>query len=211
MLQQSPGLKKALPERTDGFDRTSHSSCLALLSRWRLRSGPDRCGRGHRRASVARPEALGRPRLPDARVEFDERTLDLIDADKDGRIRAPEILAAVDWAVGLLRNSDDLVAGRTSLPLSAINDATPQGKAILASARTILSMLGRAEAAEISLQDTVEVETALNRTDFNGGGIVPAEAAADAETRRAMVEIIDCLGAENDRSGLCGARRANRG
>ena len=31
---------------------------------------------------------------------FDEKTLRLIDTDNDGRIRVPEILAAVKWATG---------------------------------------------------------------------------------------------------------------
>ena len=31
-------------------------------------------------------------------LELDEKTLALIDTDKDGRIRAPELLAAIDWA-----------------------------------------------------------------------------------------------------------------
>ncbi|HZT51731.1 MAG TPA: hypothetical protein VFA22_07355, partial [Stellaceae bacterium] len=142
---------------------------------------------------------------PTRGLEFDERTLDLIDADHDGRIRAPEILAAVEWATGLLRDPDDLAAARPSLPLAAINDAAPEGKAILASARTILAMLGRADAAEITLDDTLAVESAVNRTDFNGDGIVPAEAAADdAEARAAIGEIIQCLGAETDRSSRPG-------
>jgi hypothetical protein len=142
---------------------------------------------------------------PTRGVEFDERTLDLVDADRDGRIRAPEILVAVDWTIGLLRDPDALLAAdRTRLPLAAINDATPEGKTILASARTILGMLGRGDAAEIALSDTLEVETALNRTDFNGDGIIPAAAAADPDTRRAIGEIIECLGAVPDRSGRPG-------
>ena len=30
-------------------------------------------------------------------LELDERTLELLDTDKDGRVRAPEILAAIAW------------------------------------------------------------------------------------------------------------------
>ena len=31
-------------------------------------------------------------------IEFDTRTLALIDTDNDGHLRAPELLAAIDWA-----------------------------------------------------------------------------------------------------------------
>jgi len=34
---------------------------------------------------------------PTSGLEFDSRTLQLIDADGDGRIRVPELLAAVRW------------------------------------------------------------------------------------------------------------------
>lgn len=35
---------------------------------------------------------------PTTGLEFDSNTLALIDTDKDGRIRAPELIAAVKWA-----------------------------------------------------------------------------------------------------------------
>src|SRR5579863_7967600 len=74
---------------------------------------------------------------PTTGLEIDARTLSLIDADKDGRVRAPELLAAVRFACDNLRRSDDLFKGESSLPLDAINDALPSGKTLLASARRI--------------------------------------------------------------------------
>src|ERR1017187_2581864 len=38
---------------------------------------------------------------PTTGVEFDKTTLALIDTDKDGRVRAPELIAAAKWAGGL--------------------------------------------------------------------------------------------------------------
>jgi len=34
-------------------------------------------------------------------LEFDERTLELLDTDHDGRIRVPEVIAAAKWATFL--------------------------------------------------------------------------------------------------------------
>ena len=62
---------------------------------------------------------------PASGLEFDKATLALIDTDKDGRIRAPELIAAVKWAGSLLKNPDDLLKGAPMLPLAAINDADP--------------------------------------------------------------------------------------
>src|SRR5262252_2589626 len=41
---------------------------------------------------------------PTTGVEFDKTTLALIDTDKDGRVRAPELIAAAQWAAGLMKN-----------------------------------------------------------------------------------------------------------
>ena len=46
---------------------------------------------------------------PTSGLEFDAKTLALIDTDKDGRIRAPELIAACKWAGELLKNPDDLL------------------------------------------------------------------------------------------------------
>jgi len=45
---------------------------------------------------------------PTRGLEFDNRTLDLIDTDKDGRVRAPEVIAAAKWATSLLKNTDEI-------------------------------------------------------------------------------------------------------
>ena len=50
-------------------------------------------------------------------LEFDRKTLELIDTDQDGRIRAPEIIAMRrPWAASLLKNPDDLLKGSVELP-----------------------------------------------------------------------------------------------
>src|SRR5204863_9168884 len=76
---------------------------------------------------------------PTRGIEFDTKTLDLIDTDKDGRIRAPDMIAAAKWAGECLKNSDDLLKCSPELPLSAINDATAEGRRLIASAKEILS------------------------------------------------------------------------
>src|SRR5437870_8617932 len=71
---------------------------------------------------------------PASGLEFDSRTLALIDGDNDGRIRPPELIAAAKWVCSRLKNPDDLLKSSASLPLSAINEATPEGQQLLASA-----------------------------------------------------------------------------
>ena len=141
---------------------------------------------------------------PTRGLEFDSRTLDLVDMDKDGRVRVPEIIAAAKWATSLLKNPDDLIKGSPSLSLAAINDATPEGKQILASAKQTLINLGKKEATAIGLEEVGDTAKIFAATNFNGDGIIPADAASDDVTRAVIADIMTCLGIEADRSGKPG-------
>jgi hypothetical protein len=141
---------------------------------------------------------------PTRGLEFDSRTLDLIDTDKDGRVRAPEVIAAARWATSLLKNPDDLLRGSPTLALAAINDTGPEGKQVLASARQILTNLGKPAADAIDLTDTADTAKIFAATNFNGDGIIPAEAAADEAIKLVILDVIACLGSEPDRSGKPG-------
>jgi hypothetical protein len=145
---------------------------------------------------------------PTTGLEFDAKTLALIDTDKDGRIRAPDIIAATKWAVSCLKNPDDLLKGSALLPLNAINDATAEGKQLLASARQILVNLGKKEAAEITVEDTSDTAKIFAQTHFNGDGIVPVDSAPDEETKAVLNDIIACYGSDLDRSGKPGVSQA---
>lgn len=137
-------------------------------------------------------------------VEIDHRTLEMIDSDKDGRVRAPEIIATVAWLDDHLKDLGVLKTGADPLPLDQINDQTASGKAVLASARQILKNLGKADAAAISLADVADTARIFAQTKFNGDGVVPVEAAADAALQKVIQEILDTQGAETDRSGKPG-------
>jgi hypothetical protein len=145
---------------------------------------------------------------PTRGLEFDTRTLDLIDTDKDGRIRAPELIAAVKWTGGLLKNADDLIKESPALPLTAINDALPEGQAILSSARQILAHLGKKDAAAVSVDDTTDTAKILAQTAFNGDGVIVPESAADDATKAVIQDILATHGPVPDRSGKPGIDQA---
>ena len=93
---------------------------------------------------------------PTKGLEFDSQSLEIIDTDKDGRIRVPEILTAVKWAAANLKNVVELTSGSESLPLQAINDSTEEAKQLLASVQQILINLGKPDFPSISIADTTE-------------------------------------------------------
>lgn len=86
-------------------------------------------------------------------LELDERTLALIDTDQDGRVRANEVLDALRFCRSALKDLSTLLEGRDALPLSALDEATDEGRRALTSAREILRTLGKPDATEISLED----------------------------------------------------------
>ena len=142
---------------------------------------------------------------PTTGVEFDKTTLGLIDTDKDGRVRAPELIAAVKWAGGLLKNPDDLLKGSPTLRPAAINDATPEGKLIANFARQVL---GKADDGEVTFDEAAAAAQTFAAKPFNGDGIVPADSASDDATKAVIADIINCLGAATDTSGKPGVDQA---
>jgi hypothetical protein len=145
---------------------------------------------------------------PTTGLEFCSKTAALIDTDKDGRIRAPELIAAVKWAGAMLKNPDDLVKGGDTLPFTAINDATPEGKQLLASAQQICANLGKKDAAGISVSDASDANKIFVNTTLNGDGVIIPESATDDVTKSVINDIIACMGSLTDRSGKAGIDQA---
>ena len=145
---------------------------------------------------------------PTRGLEFDSRTLDLIDTDKDGRIRLPEILAAVGWACQLLKNPADMQRGEDGLPLAAINDQHPGGQQLLTSAREILRQLGQAHAERITVAQTSDTARIYAQARFNGDGVLTPEVTADLALRATLEAIIATCGGVADRGGKPGVDQA---
>ncbi|HVE87166.1 MAG TPA: hypothetical protein VND93_30130, partial [Myxococcales bacterium] len=143
---------------------------------------------------------------PTTGVEIDPHSLELLDTDKDGRVRVPEVLAAVKWMTGVLKSPDLIAAAPARLPLEAINDSTEEGRRLLASARQILHHLGRGSEASIAPADTADTVKITARMLLNGDGVLPPESAGDdAAAAGALKEIMGALGTAKDMSGLDGA------
>ena len=75
-------------------------------------------------------------------IEFDARTLAFVDGDGDGQVRAPELIAAVQWAAGRLKDPEVLAQKLPGVPLAAIRDEDEEGAAIATAARDLLADIG---------------------------------------------------------------------
>jgi len=145
--------------------------------------------------------ALG---CPVSGLEIDERTLKMLDADGDGRLRAPEIVAAAAWAASALRDPAAIAAGAESLPLAAIDDSKEEGRRLVALAREILRAVGKPQADAISVAEASDSAAFVAATKFNGDGVIIAESADDEPTKTLIGEIGACVGTVVDRSGKPG-------
>lgn len=141
--------------------------------------------------------------MPTKGVNLDPKTLEAIDSDKDGRIRLPEVLAAVKWATETLNDPNELFKGGDSVALASIKDP-----AVKAGATRILANLGRGDATSITLADVADTAKIFAETRFNGDGIVPPESADDDATRAVLAEIMATRGQVIDRSGKPGVNQA---
>lgn len=142
-------------------------------------------------------------------LELDARTLTLIDTDKDGRIRVPEILAAIAWLKDALGSLDVLMKGGEELPLSSINGGSALGKELLAAAQRALGEAGADRSSgTIRLGDVATYEAQFAARLFNGDGIIVAEAAAAPELASAFADILATHGSVPDRSGKPGLDQA---
>jgi len=142
---------------------------------------------------------------PATDLEFDPASLAAVDLDRDGRIRAPELIAAVQWAASLLRSPDELVTGADKLPLAAITTDTPEGKALASLATDVP---GRADPAAITVAEAAAAVQSLAVRPFNGDGVVPEESAPDDRTRELIRMVIAGAGGRPDASGKTGIDQA---
>ncbi|MBD5417516.1 MAG: ABC transporter permease [Desulfovibrio sp.] len=139
-------------------------------------------------------------------LEFDTRTLELLDPDKDGRIRSADILAAVAWVCDRVQHPAKLRDGGEAMPLDNLRDDTDAGKELLAAAKLALEKSGAADAQEVT---PAQIEAVLAEAEgyaFNGDGIVPVSSVPEedkdvAEYVRAALAVV---GARKDASGKPG-------
>ena len=140
---------------------------------------------------------------PTRNLEFDQKTLELLDADHDGNIRVDEVIAAAQWLTGVLKDPDMLLTRGTEIPFSAFNEENPEGAKLLASARQILRNL-KLEKDSIALEDTADLTKVFADTKFNGDGVI-TPATPDDEALAALVTTIsETIGKAADRSGADG-------
>ena len=119
-------------------------------------------------------------------IEFDARSLQFIDSDNDGHVRAPELLGAIAWANSRLTSPDVLVQKCDGVPIALIRDDDDTGQLIKTAALALAKELGKTETdtltvAEASAAQVSHAARALAAWEAAGVDALPlAEATAAA-------------------------------
>ncbi len=141
---------------------------------------------------------------PTKNLEFDAKTLEYLDTDKDDKIKLSEMVGATKWLCSILKDPAVLLKPEKALPLDAISEEREEGKKLLASAKQILRNLNKKDATHIGLEDLADTPKIFAATAFNGDGIITQDAGETDEEKALIGEIMDCMGTVEDRSGKPG-------
>ncbi len=133
-------------------------------------------------------------------LRFDATTLSCLDSDQDGRIRVPEVVAAVQFVLEALR-TPDLVFGVKSLNLDDFNKETDIGVRLQQSAKELRQMLQLPDAEPLALEHVLDRGRLFPVQHPNGDGIIPLQFTEDSQLQTVLSCIMQEEGQVADRSG----------
>lgn len=117
-------------------------------------------------------------------IEFNNRTLSFVDGNGDAQVRAPELIAAVQWAGARLKDAEVLAQKLPGVPLAAIRDDDAEGALIAAAARELLADIGASDgmvtADAASAAQARFAERALSKWVADGKNARPLGDATEA-------------------------------
>ena len=141
---------------------------------------------------------------PTKGLECDDRTLALIDRDKDNRVRVPELIEAVRWTCSLLKDPTELTQSRDGLRASAIDDSSPLGKAVLASTLRALAYLNKSKDDPLTVAAICDTAQLFSTTRFNGDGVITPETSEQPAIQTVIKDMMKIQGEVADRCGKMG-------
>ncbi len=133
-------------------------------------------------------------------LEFDEKTLQMMDTDHDGKIHANEVVEAANWLTAVLKNPDVLIRPGEEFPLAELNTDNDEGRNLYNSAKQILANLGL-EKETISAADTSDSIAIFEKTRFNGDGVITEKSTDDDGLKLLIKQCMETVGMSNDRCG----------
>lgn len=148
---------------------------------------------------------------PVSGLEFSEETLNLLDSDKNGRVRVPEILGVVSYIKKYFKKPEIIMQEGDSIPLESLSqELFDCGHTVVDSARSVLKILGKADSEEICYSDVSSSDKLFTPNIINGDGVLPAECIKEEDVASVVKDIILCTGGTDEISGVKGITRTQK-
>lgn len=133
-------------------------------------------------------------------LEIDEKTMQMLDSNGDGKIHVNEVIAAAKWLTSVVKNPDVLTRREDTFHLSDFNQDNEEGKRLHDSASNIVENLDH-DKDIITVADVSDSMAIFAKTRFNGDGIITANSTDDTDLKGIIGNIIGMVGSATDRSG----------
>lgn len=148
---------------------------------------------------------------PVSGLEFSEETLNLLDSDKNGRVRVPEILSVISYIKKYFAKPEIIMTEGDSIPLEALSETNfACGHSPLESATSVLKILNKPDSKEICYNDVSASDKLFTPNVINGDGVLPAECIKDEFVCSVVKDIINCTGGTDEISGVKGITRSQK-
>ena len=110
---------------------------------------------------------------PVSGLEFSEETLNLLDSDKNGRVRVPEILSVISYIKKYFAKPEIIMTEGDSIPLEALSETNfACGHSPLESATSVLKILNKPDSKEICYNDVSASDKLFTPNVINGDGVL---------------------------------------
>lgn len=138
-------------------------------------------------------------------LEFDEKTLAMMDCDNDGKVRVNEIVKASQWLCNVLRDPQLIIDGGDGILLSDFSDSD-EGVKLKNVATNILQSLD-VEGDKITIEHTCDSLAIFSKTRFNGDGVITVASTENEQLKDVITKIMNLIGDVDDRSGEKGVNQ----
>ncbi len=141
---------------------------------------------------------------PIATINADAVFLRSLDSDRDGRVRAAELIDAIRWLFEILENTDGVNQGSTFISLADVSSASEDGRKIQATINKILQEKTLESGTDVSLQDVRRIIEREKETEFTEAGIILPKTVSEPKIKKFISDILATVGGVVHPSGKKG-------
>ena len=136
-------------------------------------------------------------------LEIDEKTLNYIDVDGDGKIRVNDVIATAKWLTDAVNDVKMLTNEEDFIYIRHFDTSNPVGYKLHNSAKQILDNLGKKEPS-VSIAELSDMAKVFAQTRFNGDGVITERSSNEDADKNAISAAVAVMDGVADRSGVMG-------